>query len=108
MVEASRVPVEGARPLVLVPTEPIAFRIEAVVVTGGEVVMGAEGAAEEQQVGVAIMGHMMEDCTEDMIKATTWKPTMSMILRLPTKIPITRMLVHIQAILRVMENMKVR
>jgi hypothetical protein len=108
MVEASTVTVEGGHPLVLVLIDHIAFRREAVGVTAGGVVLDAEEAAEEQGGEVAIMGRMMEECTEVMIKATTWTPTMSMILRLPTKIPITKIPVHIQAILRVMENMKVR
>lgn len=105
MVEALTAIVEAVPPPVLVPTDHIAFRKEAVEVTGVEVVMVV--GEVEAGVVVAIMGLMMEECTGDMTKPTIWKPIMSMILRLLTKIPITRM-VHIQAIIRVMENMKVR
>ncbi|KAL9716348.1 hypothetical protein Ac2012v2_000795 [Leucoagaricus gongylophorus] len=93
--------VEGDLRLVLVLTEVIVFRRE-VVVTAGEVAMVVEEAVEE--VELETIAPMMGECTVDI--ATIWKLTMSMILRLLTKIPITRMSVHTQAIIRVLESMK--
>ena len=95
--------VEGDLRLVLVLTEVIVFRRE-VVVTAGEVAMVVEEAVEE--VELETIAPMMGECTVDI--ATIWKLTMSTILRLLTKIPITRMSVHTQAIIRVLESMKVR
>jgi hypothetical protein len=108
MVEALTAIVEGGPPLVLVLVliEAIVFRREAVVASAGEVAMDAEEAVEE--AGVETTDLMTEECTEDTIKAATWTPTMSMNLRLLPKIPITRVPVHMQAIIRVTGNMKVR
>lgn len=102
MAETLTVIVEEGLHLVLVPTEVIDSRRE--VVTAEEVAMVVEEAAEE--VVLETMVPMMGGCMVDM--PTTWKPTMSMILRLLTKIPITRISVHTQAIIRVLESMKVR
>jgi hypothetical protein len=98
--------VEVALPQVLVPTDCIAFRKEVAEDTAVEVVT----AVAEVAVGVLvpIMGPMMGVFMEDMTKSTTWKPTMSMILRLLLpNVPFTRML-HIQATIKAMGNMKVR
>jgi len=104
MVETLTIIVEEGLHLVLVPTEVIDFRREVAVVTAEEVAMVVEEAAEE--VELETMAPMMGECMVDM--PTTWKPTMSMILRLLTKIPITRISVLTQAIIRVLESMKVR
>jgi len=104
MAETLTVIVEEGLRLVLVPTEAIDFRRELAVVTAEEVAMVVEEAAEGVELGT--MAPMMGECMVDM--PTTWKPTMSMILRLLTKIPITRISVHAQAIIRVSESLKVR
>jgi len=104
MAETLTIIVEEGLHLVLVLTEVIDSRREVAVVTAEEAAMVVEEAAEEAvlETMVPMMGGYMVDMP------TTWKPTMSMILRLLTKIPITRISVHTQAIIRVLESMKVR
>lgn len=99
------VTVEVALLLALALKDRIVFRIEAAGAIVEEVAMVVEEVGEE--VEAVTTPPMKEECTEDMTKATTWMPTMSMILRLPIK-TLTRILVHIQAIIRTMGNMKVR
>lgn len=105
MAEALTATAEVALLLALALKDRTVFKIEAVGVIAVEVAMVVEEVVEEEVAMTTIP--MKEECMEDMIKSTRWMPTMSMILRLPTKIP-TRVLPHIQITIRVMGNMKVR
>lgn len=107
MAEALTATAEVALLLALALKDRTVFKIEAVGVIAVEVAMVVEEVVVEEEVAVTTIP-MKEECMEDMIKSTRWMPTMSMILRLPTKILPTRVLPHIQITIRVMGNMKVR